>query len=364
MLIRRRTFAWAAAMCAALWFPIGPAMAQSKPLDMSPATVRFGYITGLAFPTFIVAEERGFFRKENLTVEKFFLAGSGPVSEGLAAGNLDLGNTTPLSSVLATAKGARTLMVSGYEYTFVDKTGHSWEAVYAIVRSGEGIKTIADMRGKRIAINDIGSSYTYLMREQLLAAGLNPEKDVILTFIPFGQMAGALVQKQVDVILASPDAHQLARERVKVDIIGTHTTLERVDIGLSSAIGVNSDYLRRNPDVVARFLRAFLQARTWMNEQASRNSREVLDIVSKSMKYTPDRAEAFWNTRGGYYGKELPFVNVLDIPQRLIVRQLEILKASGMIKPDTPTQYSTYVDIAPLRRAYDTLGAKWDDAKH
>jgi ABC-type nitrate/sulfonate/bicarbonate transport system substrate-binding protein len=358
----KRALFLAALICASL--SAQPALAQPKPLDTTPATVRFGYITGLAFPTFIVAEDRGYFRKENLNVEKVFLAGSGPVSEGLAAGNLDMGNTTPLSSVLATAKGAKTLMVSGYEYTFVDKTGHSWEAVYALARSGEGIKTIADMRGKRIAINDIGSSYTYMMREQLLAAGLNPEKDVTLVFIPFAQMAGALLQKQVDVILASPDGYLIARERAKVDVIGTHTTLERVDIGLSSAIGVNSEFLRRNPDVVTRFLRAFLQARLWMNEQAAKGSTEVLDVVSKNMKYTPERAKAFWSTRGGYYGKELPFVNVLDIPRRLIGRQLEILRSGGMLKPDTPTDYSIYVDARPLRRAYETLGLKWDDAKH
>ena len=364
MVIRRGTIAWIALVGAIFSSYLEPAMAQSKNLDMTPATIRFGYITGIAFPTFIVAEERGYFRKENLTVEKFLLAGSGPVSEGLAAGNLDMGNTTPLSSVLATAKGAKTVMVSGYEYTFVDKAGHTWEAVYAVVRSGEGIKTISDMRGKRIAINDIGSAYTYMMREQLLAAGLNPEKDVNLVFIPFGQMAGALVQKQVDVILGSPDAYLLAQERAKVEVIGTHTTLERVDIGLSAAIGVNSDYLRKNPDAVTRFLRAFLQARMWMNEQMSKNDKEVLEIVAKSMKYTPQRAAGFWCTRGGYYGKELPFVNVLDIPRRLIVRQLEILKASSMLKPDTKTDYSAYVDIRPLRRAYETLGARWDDAKH
>ncbi|MBZ5662065.1 MAG: ABC transporter substrate-binding protein [Acidobacteriia bacterium] len=361
-MLKHSMWVFAAVVCAA--FSPQPVMAQTKALDMAPATIRFGYITGLAFPTFIVSEERGFFRKESLNVEKVFLAGSGPVSEALAAGNLDLGNTTPLSSVLATAKGAKTLMVSGYEYTFIDKAGHSWEAVYAVVRSGEGIKRIADMRGKRIAINDIGSSYTYMMREQLMAAGLNPDKDVTLTFIPFAQMAGALIQKQVDVILASPDGYQLARERAKVDVIGTHTTLERVDIGLSSAIGVNSDFLRKNPDVVTRFLRAFLQARLWMNEQMGKNSTEVLDIVSKSMKYTPERAKAFWETRGGYYGRELPFVNVLDIPRRLIVRQLAILRTSGMIKLDTSNEYSTYVDIRPLLRAYETLGVKWDESKH
>lgn len=341
-----------------------PAAAQTKSLDMTPATIRFGYITGLAFPTFIVAEDRGYFRKENLTVEKTFLAGSGPVSEGLAAGNLDMGNTTPLSSVLATSKGAKTVMVSGYEYTFIDKSGRSWEAVYVVVRSGEGIKTIRDMRGKRIAINDIGSAYTFMMREQLMANGLNPDSDVTLVFIPFGQMAGALIQKQVDVMLAAPDPYRQAQERGKVETIGSHTSLERVDIGLSSAIGVNNDFLRRNPDAVARFLRAFLQARTWMNEQMAKDNKELVDLVAKSMKYTPERLKSFWEQRGGYYGKELPFVNVLDIPRRLVSRQIEILKASNMLKPGAPVDYNTYVDGRPLRRAYETLGMKWDEAKH
>src|ERR1039458_8351546 len=77
-------------------------LASAQPaLDLTPATVRFGYITGPAFPTFIIAEELGYFRKQNLTIEKTFMNGAGAVSEALAAGNLDIANTAPMASVLA-----------------------------------------------------------------------------------------------------------------------------------------------------------------------------------------------------------------------------------------------------------------------
>lgn len=343
-----------------------PGNATSAPsLDMSPAKIRFGNITGIAFPTLIVAMDQGFFAKENLTVEKINLQGSGPVSEALAAGNVDMGNTTPSSSVLATMKGARTIMVSGYEYTFIDKSGKSWEATYAVVRSGEGIKKLTDLKGKRVAINDIGSAYNYMLRERMIENKIDPDKDMTIVPIPFGQMSGALMQKQVDAMLSTADGYLQAKRMGAVDIIGTHTSLEKLDMGLSSAIGVNNAFLQKNPDAVVRFLRAFVQARKWMAEDVAKNGgKNVKDLVAKSMNYSPERAQAFYETRGGYYGKDEAFVNLLDIPERLIRRQYEILKAAGLIKPDTPADYAKVVNIGPLKKAYETLGLRWDDSKH
>lgn len=338
--------------------------AAPRPLDMTPTTVRFGYITGIAFPTFIVAEDLGFFKSEGITIEKVFLNGSGAVSEALAAGNIDMGNTAPTANVLATSRGARTVAVCGYEYTFTDKSGKSWEAVYVVVRSGEGIRTLDDLKGKRIAVNDYGSTYNYLLREYFLKAGSNPDKDVTIMAMPFSQMAGALVQKQVDAIIAVADGYAQARQRIPVDVIGTHTSLEGLDVGLSSMIGVSTNYLEKNPDVVVRFLRAMLKARLHMNESIAAGRTDIKDVIAKNMKYTPERSDFFWETRGAYYGKELEYVNLLDIPRRLIARQYEVLKAVNLVRQDNPGDYDKAVNIQPLRRAYDSLGLKWNESRH
>lgn len=338
--------------------------APQQALDTKPVTVRFGYISGIAFPTFIVAEDLGYFKNEGITIEKVFLNGSGAVSEALAAGNIDMGNTAPTTSVLAASKGARTLGVSGYEYTFTDKAGKSWEAVSVVVRSGEGIRNLDDLKGKRVAVNDYGSIYNYLLREHFLKKGDNPDRDLTILAMPFSQMAGALVQKQVDAVITVADGLAQAKQRMPVDVIGTHTSMEKLDVGLSSMIGVSTAYLQKNPDVVVRFLRAMLKARLYMNESIAAGKTEIKEVVAKNMKFTPQRSDFFWETRGSYYGKELDYVNLLDVPKRLIARQFEILKAVNLVKPDIDTDYAKVVDIRPLRRAYESLGLPWDESKH
>ncbi len=358
----RRAINWIffAALAAA---SISPAAAQA-PLDMAPAKVRFGYISGPAFPTFIIAEERGYFKKENLTIEKTFLNGAGAVSEALSAGNLDMGNTAPMASVLASAKGGKTILVSAYEPSFTDKAGKQWEGVYIVVRSGEGIKSLQDLRGKRIAVNDIGSNWYFLVRAYYIKNHMDPDKDVTIVPVPFAQMAGALIQKQVDAAIATVDGYAQAKERLGVELIGTHSSLENIDVAWSSAVAVNTDYMRKNPDVVVRFLRAFLQARLWINEAVSKHDPAYMEIIAKTMKYSPQRADFFEKTRGGGYGQELVYVNLIDLSRRLIDRQFELLKLGGALKPDARVSYEEVVDIRPLQRAYQTLGLKWDESKH
>jgi ABC-type nitrate/sulfonate/bicarbonate transport system substrate-binding protein len=340
------------------------AMAQTKPLDTTPAKIRFGYVTGVAFPTIIIAQARGYFAKENLTVENVYLAGTGPIIEALAAANLDMGNTTPLLAIAAAARGGqRSTLLSAHEYSFTDKQNNHWEGAYITVRRGEGIKELADFRGKRIAINDIGSSYTYFLRAKMIEMGMNPDKDITIIPVPFAQMAGALLQKQVDVIVASADGLLQARERAEVDVIGTQTSLEGLDISVTSSISINDEYFKKNRDVAVRFLRAELQARSWMKDALARNDPELFDPVATAMKYTPQRSKAFWGTRGGYYGKELDMVNLMDMPRRLIERQIVVARTSGLVPANAVIDPNKLIDRQPLQDAFASLGMTWDRSK-
>jgi ABC-type nitrate/sulfonate/bicarbonate transport system substrate-binding protein len=360
MQITRRT-----AVAGALALSANPmaALAQTRQLDMTPAKIRFGYVTGVAFPTIIVTQQKGFFAKENLTVENVFLAGTGPIIEALSAGNLDMGNTTPLLAIAATARGgARTTLVSAHEYSLTDKQGNQFEGAYITVRRGEGINELKDLRGKRVAINDIGSSYVYFLRAKLIELGIDP-KEVTIIPVPFSQMAGALLQKQVDAMVASADGLLQARERAPVDVIGTQTSLEGLDISVTSSISVNNEFYKKNRDVVVRFIRAEMQAREWMDAALARKDPELFDIVAAQMKYTPERSKAFWETRGGYYGKDRELVNLLDLPRRLINRQIEVARRSGFVNNDAQLSYEMLMDQGPLKEAHASLGIKWDPAK-
>ena len=52
-------------------------------LDTTPAKIRFGTVMGVTLPTLIIAEDQGFFAKENLTLEKNGFNSTGPVSDAL-----------------------------------------------------------------------------------------------------------------------------------------------------------------------------------------------------------------------------------------------------------------------------------------
>lgn len=334
-------------------------------LDLSPAKIRFGYPTGIAFPTLIVARDRGFFAKENLTIEESQMGSSGLINDALATGNLDMGQTTPQTAMLPILKGAKMIQVSAFEYTFVDKSGKSWETSYIVVRSGEGIKKLTDLKGRKVAVNSLAGSGNYMLRAYMLRNHIDPDKDMTILAVPREQIIGAMTQKLVDAASFTADDYVQIQKQAKVDVIGTQTSLMNLDMDLSSTVSANTDFLAKNPDAVVRFLRAFIQARQWMAEDVSKNDgKTLLDLVGKAMKYKPEQAKSLYETRGGYYGKELGFVNLLDIPTRVITRNFEILKLNGFYKSDAPEDYARVVDIRSLKRAYETLGLNWDESKH
>lgn len=156
-----------AVLCVSLWLACSMcATASAQTASNGGLTkIRFGDVTGNAYPTLIVAQLRGYFEKERLVIERFPLAGSGLITEALAAGNIDLGNTALMSSMLATAKGGKTRLVSGLESTFTDKNGKPWEATCVVARSEDGIKTLDDLRGKRFADKTEGGEV--VLRQQL-----------------------------------------------------------------------------------------------------------------------------------------------------------------------------------------------------
>ena len=340
------------------------APATKSSLDMTPATIHLG-ITNITYPTLITAQEMEFFTKENLTVKTDSFGGGGLINEALAAGHLDMGITTPTSAALATVKGVKAIMISGFENTFIDKSGKSWEAIYAVVRGGEGIQNLSDLKGKKVAVADISSFYNIALRARMSALKIDPDKELTIVPVPYAQMPGALMQKLVDAVLIPADGYLQVQKLGKVEAIATHTSLMNVSMDLTSAVSVSAGFLQKQPDQVVRFLRALVRARQWMAEDVARNDgKNLIDLVAKSMKFSPEQAKTLYDTRAGYYGKELDFVNLLDIPTQSIARDFELLKAGGSIKQDTPTSYEQVVDIRPLKQAYESLGLQWDASKH
>jgi ABC-type nitrate/sulfonate/bicarbonate transport system substrate-binding protein len=358
----------AVALVAACSTPAAPTSAPAatrSALDMTPAEIRFGQVANISFPTLIVAESQGLFDKENLVVKKEALNSSAGVTEALLAGSVDMGQATLGPAILARLKGGKVVLVSAIENAFTEQDGKSWEGTYLVVRSGEGIKSWSDLKGRKVSAGDVGSSTSIIFRAKLIDEHIDPDKDLTLMSMQTGQKPSALAQKLIDAAVMSGDEYAQALKMGNMEAIAVQTSMEGVDMSVSSAVGVNVDYLAKNRAVVTRFLRAMLQARQWLAEDVAKNGgKGQMAAVAKAMGYTDEQAKTLYDTRGGYYGKDVAFVNLLDIPTRLAMRHVQILKTAGVLGQDVPATYEQLVDTGPLNQAYESLGLTWDASKH
>src|SRR3979409_1353930 len=120
--------------------------------------------------------------------------GTAPMTQALAAGALDCATQSPL----ALAQGAVNGNLKAYivaQHVFEKPGGFS---VYWAVKDDSPIKTIADLKGKTMSINTLGSGIYGPMAILLKQNGVDPDKDIKLVEIGFSLSEDALRSGRVD----------------------------------------------------------------------------------------------------------------------------------------------------------------------
>jgi NitT/TauT family transport system substrate-binding protein len=220
------------------------------------AIVRVGYapVYSLA-PTFI-AKEMGYFDAENLDVQLEQIA-SGP--EGFAAtaaGHLEVTTTSAAAAVLnAWATGVDIRMFAAEQAYLAEGPAGTALVVRKELKDSGQVTRVADLRGRKVAINALGTATEWSADAGLRTDGLTAA-DVDLTPMNFPDVLPALANGAVDAALAiEPTATGAV-----VNGVGEFLT---TDIALGAQITVligNGTWLRQKPDVATRYLVAYLRA--------------------------------------------------------------------------------------------------------
>ncbi len=173
-----------------------PALAQDRP--------KVGVLKLSSSAPIFVGVEKGFFKEFGVEPELVYFQAAAPISTALAAGQLDVGATGLTAATY-------NIVLGGEKLWIVADKGREWpdHRLTAIVVHRElydaGTRTMADLRGKRIAVTQLGSTFHYQIGNILEKEGMTL-KDV--TIVPLQAMAAALEAlkgKQVDaVVLPQP----------------------------------------------------------------------------------------------------------------------------------------------------------------
>lgn len=100
------------------------------------------------------------------------------------------------------------------------------EVCQLIATEASGIKTVADLKGKNVAIGDAGSGVFYNATQILAAAGINYETDIKATFASFGDSATALKDGAIDAAFITAGTPTTA-----ITELATATNVVAVDLG-------------------------------------------------------------------------------------------------------------------------------------
>jgi NitT/TauT family transport system substrate-binding protein len=229
--------------------------------------LRIGYVMAMANAPVIVAEKLGYFQDEGLAVDVKAL-GDGPViQQALAAHELDVAyvGTPPVYQWYA--RGLKSVILAKVNY------GQA-----AVLTSANGpIKTLADLKGHKLAGVKKGSGMDVLLRGYVLKenAKLEPDTDVEIVDMPPGNMNAALDRGIVDAAFSwEPFVSQaLLRGSARL-LLDVNQALPQypwyVVIGLPET-------LRDRPDDVVKLLRAHRKAIAFLNEHPAEANKIIAD---------------------------------------------------------------------------------------
>lgn len=219
--------------------------ACSRPRPPEDIRLPMGFIANVQFAPWYVAVERGYFAEEGITLSFDYswetdgvrLVGAGELPFAIASGD---------QVILARSQGIPIVTVASWWQRF---------PVAVVALADSGINSPADLKGRRVGIPEtFGASYIG-WRALASAAGLK-EEEVTLEVIGYTQVAN-LVERRVDaaVVYANNEPVQLAHSGYPVVLLSVADYAPLVSNGLITSEQV----LRERPELVRRFVRAFLR---------------------------------------------------------------------------------------------------------
>lgn len=144
----------------------------------------------IAFIAVYVGQQTGFFKEEGLDVELRYASGAAQATQIAAAGQADSANVTIEPAIAGYDKGIRGKIVM---------RNNSRLIYYVAVPPESPIKTVADLKGKKIGVANFGSSAVPVVRSMLRSAGVPVTSD---TLLPVGVMDQAMAALKSDKVQA------------------------------------------------------------------------------------------------------------------------------------------------------------------
>ena len=202
-------------------------------------------------PVSLILKQKGMlekeFAKDGIRIVWVQSAGSNKALEYLNAGSIDFGSTAGSAALVARINGNP--IKSIYVYSRPE-----WTAL--VTTKDSRIATVADLKGKRVAVTRGTDPHIFLVRA-LLGAGLS-EKDITPVLLQHADGKTALIRGDVDA-WAGLDP-MMAQAEIED---GAKLFFRKPDANTWGILNVREQFLKDNPQIVQRVLATYEEARKY-----------------------------------------------------------------------------------------------------
>jgi len=240
----------------------------------------------------VVAEQKGLFEAEGITINQLDFKGGGPAVQALAGGSLDLCICAADHAVRLEARGlgGRILIALADHHSYAVMT----------LASNSKVTDLVSLKGQKIGITSAGSLTDNTLRYAIKEAGLDPDKDFQIIGIGLGgAMRAALQSGAIAAGLFTTPAIELNQsETGKYKIVDDFRKMPYP----AQDLVVTESWLKKNPETARAVARAVLKAL-----QLIQSDKAVLRaaVVKMFPKFTPQLVDTVTDSvAAGYLSKD------------------------------------------------------------
>jgi NitT/TauT family transport system substrate-binding protein len=266
--------------------------------------------------------------------EKVFAKGL-DVMQAIIAGELDVGATASEAAISGRAGGAPVLVVAGF----------ARGGARLVARPDLKIANVAGLKGRRVGVTR-GAIQEVLLMAELARHGLSadaaPGKDVQLVYLPFADLNGALLGKQIDAMMQSePQSSQAINRGFGVEVLKPYGTA--IGEPVRTMVMTEQFYRTRKP-VAEKFMRCFVQATKAFIDDKALAARYVQGTVFKGQISADDFNDAIANSPFSY-----------DISAQHIQATTDLMVKTGVGRMRAPPVAQEWVRTELLAAAKKSL---------
>jgi NitT/TauT family transport system substrate-binding protein len=270
-----------------------------------------------------VGMRMGFFEEAGMTLDVSYFRGGGDVVRGITTRSVDIGATPTASAVfIAISKGEPMKIVSG--------SGAPMAGVVWAVVASSPIKSVRDLKGKKVGFSSPGSLTHTVIQTILRKEGLEKEVELVRVGTP-GDSWAAMKNNVVDSgwhvspLIYTPVFKKEAR--IVID------ASKYVDTYQQTIVVAMEDVIKKDPEMIRNFLKARAKAVKFINDHSEKTASIWADELQIPVEAT---RLALKDLPSGYYETGAPKMENLKGSQQ------EVLD-SGAIK--TPLDLSKILDL-------------------